>query len=53
MFNKKEFIQKKLEEECLILRNIILCAAFFNFLYRTRDTLYQLMSVDSECPWPH
>ena len=27
MFNKKEFIQQKLEEGCLILRDIILCAA--------------------------
>ena len=34
MFNKKEFIQQKLEEGCLILRNIILCAA---------NTRYQLM----------
>ena len=38
VFNKKEFIQQKLEEG---LRNII-----FHFLYRTSDTLYQLMSVD-------
>ena len=25
----------------------------FHFLYHTRDTVYQLMSVDIEYPWPH
>ena len=49
MFNKKEFIQQKFEEVCLILRNIILRAAYS--IFRTRDTMYQLMSVDIECPW--
>ena len=51
VFNKIEFIQQKLEERCLMLRNIILCAPYSSFytapvIYRTRDTLYQLMSVD-------
>ena len=51
MFNKKEFIQQKLEEGCLIIKNVSLCAAYS--IFRIRDTLNQLMSVDVECPWPH
>ena len=30
----------------------IFCAAY-STLYHTKDTRYQLMSVDVECPWPH
>ena len=41
MFNKREFIQQKLEGGYLILRNIILCVAYSIFY-----TLYQWMSVD-------
>ena len=59
MFNKKIVYSTKVEEGCLILRNIILCATYsffllllarsqFHFLNRTRDFLYQLMSVDSK-----
>ena len=50
MFNKKEFIQQKLEEGCLIIKknNVILCTAYS--IFRTWDTLYELMSVDIECP---
>ena len=40
VFNKKkEFIQQKLEEGCVILRNIILCAAYSIF-YTAPGTLY-------------
>ena len=49
MFNKKEFIQQKMEEGCLILRNIILCVTYSIF-YTAPGTLYQLISVDIECP---
>ena len=38
VFNKKEFILQKLEEGCLILRNIILCAAYSIF-YTAPGTL--------------
>ena len=45
MFNRKEFIQQKLEEGCLIIKkNVILCAAYS--IFRTRDTLNQLNTVD-------
>ena len=35
---KKEIIQHKLEEGCLILRNNFMCR-FFHFLYCTRDSV--------------
>ena len=48
---KKRVYLTKLEEGCLILRNIILCDADSIFIpHLTRDTLYQLMSVDIEYP---
>ena len=45
MFNKKGFIQQKLEGGCLILRNILLCATYSIFC-TAPGTLFHLMSVD-------
>ena len=44
MLNKKESIQQTLEEGFLILRNVILCAAYSIFI-PLQGTRYQLMSV--------
>ena len=46
MFNKKEFIQQKVGGRMSDTKKHNFMRRLFHFLYRTRDTLYQLMSVD-------
>ena len=50
VFNKKEFIQQKVGGRMSDTKKHNFMRRSFHFLYRTRDTLYQLMSVDIESP---
>ena len=49
MFNKKLY-SKKVGGRMSDTKKHNLMRRLFHFLYRTKDTRYQLMSVDIECP---